>query len=915
MTTREETLYRFGDFTLEPGERRLWRGGAPVALTPKAFELLVCLVERAGHAVSKDELLEALWPGRIVMESNLTKHIWHLRKALGDDQDEGRLIQTVSKHGYRFAAPVSGETAAPRPAAVNPATRRPAWLAAVGLIAAAAVAGLTFAALRGDPPAAATRPGTVAVVGLNNLSQQGADAWVGPALTEMVATDIALDGKVRALPDELVRPAREDIALPVAGGFGRETLARLRRRLAADYVITGGYLISDGPGAATLRMDFTVQDARSGATVATLSRTGAVSDLPAMATGAGAELRRDLGGHVAGVELAAAAGPPTVEVMRHIGQGLEALHQYDGARARDEFLEAVAQAPAYAPAYADLSQAWASLGYRARALAAAQQAAAHAGGLPPLLRLRISEASREAQYDWKGAAADLRSLIALTPADPEPRLRLVDVLLSAGKPTEAGAAVDGLRTVAGSNRGDPRLELAAVRIAAARDDANGRIAHASRALALARARDLRALTAEAEIQLGIAHSDGQPKAAAAELAQARDDFHAVGNPHGEAWALQNLGNLFADSDPARARQDYQSALAQYQQIGDLSGAAAIYSDFAILLWQAGDRDGAETAVRHVLDIRRQTEDIGGQAWALAALAVQQSDEAASDEAIDNFHRAIALDEAAEARGHLGFALFSLSDDLRERGALGEAARTCAQAQKAYTGPPNAPGRAPVDFECAQIALDLGNVAAARSGLARARAEAAAHGDVMSLANVDMTNGQIEMGLGHWPAAYTLIGAADRELAHSDMVAGQATTASLLALCDAALGRAADRDRLTARARQLRSRANQRQEVIQTDIDLAQLRGLAGDRAGAVATLRRLADDAARRRWLGWSLEARLAAARLSANPADRAALLATARKAGYGWVVSRVSPVAITSSSMPGWPGFPSDRRTRRRPW
>jgi tetratricopeptide (TPR) repeat protein len=176
------------------------------------------------------------------------------------------------------------------------------------------------------------------------------------------------------------------------------------------------------------------------------------------------------------------------------------------------------------------------------------------------------------------------------------------------------------------------------------------------------------------------------------------------------------------------RRGGEKAPAEYQAIGDLGGVAADYSNLARILWTAGDRDGVETAVRHVLDIRRQTEDVAGQAWALAALAIAQSDEAASDEAIANFRRAIALDEAAEERGHLGFSLYSLSDELRLRGALAEAARTCAEAQKAYAGLAD-PASPSADFECALISLDVGDIAATEAGLRRASAGAQAQHDV------------------------------------------------------------------------------------------------------------------------------------------------------------------------------------------
>mgnify|MGYP004706257345 FL=1 len=99
-------IYRFADCELDPHERRLLVHGQPVILTPKVFDTLVLLVGRAGHVVSKDELMTALWPRGFVHESNLTKHIWLLRRALGDGEDESRYIETVSKLGYRFIAPV-----------------------------------------------------------------------------------------------------------------------------------------------------------------------------------------------------------------------------------------------------------------------------------------------------------------------------------------------------------------------------------------------------------------------------------------------------------------------------------------------------------------------------------------------------------------------------------------------------------------------------------------------------------------------------------------------------------------------------------------------------------------------------------------------------------------------------------------
>lgn len=83
------------------------RDGEAIPLTAKAFDLLVALVRRSGHLLSKDELLQEVWSGRFVEEVNLSVNVSAVRKALGRDPDGAALIQTVSKGGYRFVAPVA----------------------------------------------------------------------------------------------------------------------------------------------------------------------------------------------------------------------------------------------------------------------------------------------------------------------------------------------------------------------------------------------------------------------------------------------------------------------------------------------------------------------------------------------------------------------------------------------------------------------------------------------------------------------------------------------------------------------------------------------------------------------------------------------------------------------------------------
>ena len=112
MDVPENQAFEFGDFVLIPKERLLLAAGKPVHLTAKAFDLLVILVRRWGHLVSKDELLREVWPDTFVEEVNLTVNISALRKALGQGHNGKGMIQTVPTRGYRFVAPVTTADAA-----------------------------------------------------------------------------------------------------------------------------------------------------------------------------------------------------------------------------------------------------------------------------------------------------------------------------------------------------------------------------------------------------------------------------------------------------------------------------------------------------------------------------------------------------------------------------------------------------------------------------------------------------------------------------------------------------------------------------------------------------------------------------------------------------------------------------------
>jgi DNA-binding winged helix-turn-helix (wHTH) protein/TolB-like protein len=107
MGEQTNDFYEFGRFRLKSDERVLLRGEEFVPLTPKAFDILLALLENDGRIVRKDDLMKKVWPDTFVEEGNLTQNVSMLRKALGESANGPQFIETVPRRGYRFVAPVS----------------------------------------------------------------------------------------------------------------------------------------------------------------------------------------------------------------------------------------------------------------------------------------------------------------------------------------------------------------------------------------------------------------------------------------------------------------------------------------------------------------------------------------------------------------------------------------------------------------------------------------------------------------------------------------------------------------------------------------------------------------------------------------------------------------------------------------
>ena len=239
-------LYRFGPFLLDPRRRTLTRAGSPVSLTPKAFDVLLFLVQNPSRLVTKEELLQAVWGDTFVEEGNLTQYISHLRKALGDNAEDMRLIVTIARKGYQFTETVSvaqtGDTPSQAPVQV-PSTDRsrgdarsakapPHWWRASLVVASPVVlvvAGyLSWQHYRAPEPPRSQRL-TLAVLPFQNLTGDPNKEYLADGLTEEMILQLA-----RATQGQLGVIARTSVMRYKSKD---ERLDQIGRDLSVQYVL------------------------------------------------------------------------------------------------------------------------------------------------------------------------------------------------------------------------------------------------------------------------------------------------------------------------------------------------------------------------------------------------------------------------------------------------------------------------------------------------------------------------------------------------------------------------------------------------------------------------------------------------------------------------------------------------------
>ena len=307
---RQEGSYRFGDFRVDPAACTLRRAGEPVPLSPRPFDLLIYLLRNPERLVTKDELLDALWPGVAVTENTLTRAVSELRRALHDTPGAPRCIETVPRRGYR-------------------------WIAATGLDAPSGES------LRPRPSGRA-----IAVIDFANLTGDDGLAWLAPGIAETVTNDLrTLDGL------EVIDRWR----VVEAAGEAGPSPSGIAAAVEADLVVAGSYQrVAD-----RLRVTARMLEARTGDTVADAKADGRLDSIFEIED----QIVRQFS---VGLGLAGDAGPPTLretsslDAYRAAIEGYVQLQSLDARllpAAVESFEQAIALDQSYALAYAGLANA------------------------------------------------------------------------------------------------------------------------------------------------------------------------------------------------------------------------------------------------------------------------------------------------------------------------------------------------------------------------------------------------------------------------------------------------------------------------------------------------------------------------------------------------------------------------------
>lgn len=737
--------YEFGPFRLEADQHRLWREDAEVELPPKALDTLILLVRRAGQLVGRDEFFATLWPNTVVTEASLGRHIWLVRRALGQGEGEGDYIQTVPKKGYRFVKPVcrseatpesvtevkgdlpSGEPAGAMPAETlassksHPQPRRFSWwwpgVALAAMAVATVVVTLGWSPFLRDQrsvPAATDRATKErATVALFDFvpDNPAAVAWLPAALTDLLGYELSLDEKLRVIQGQ---PLAKLISVTADREPDPALLNRLHRQLGIALAVIGRYHAEPGT---RLRLVLRVIDTATGKTLETVAVRGDRRYASELIVAAGNELRDRLSlGRMSSALEATRRTTMTNDrqTLQSYAEGMLALRHGDINAGKVHLTTAVKREPNFIPAKLALIRVLLAQGYDSQAAAIARDGLNRASGAPRELRLALEARMHESERVWPRAIEVYRELYRLYPEEIEYGMDLVRTLAYGGKTSESFAIIDEMRR-RGSN---PRVEFLASTIAAMAGDGEKARMAAERSLKNARELQAPMLIADALSRRGIARRLlGDKAGAMADYEEAHKGFRQQGDPQMEGAVIVSMGILYAEQgDFTRAKTLLQEALAAFERGGYKAGIGATQLNLASIEQQQGHPVPARRRMEVALQAGRELGSFELQSAALTGLGILQFNMGETAAALATYSEALDVARQSGMKSRESNALEMLSYVQRQRGQYSVAQDLANEALAIARGMKNPRGEARALALLGQVQFDTRNLSTARRNL-------------------------------------------------------------------------------------------------------------------------------------------------------------------------------------------------------
>jgi eukaryotic-like serine/threonine-protein kinase len=809
----------------------------------------------------------------------------------------------------RFATPmeVAKALAVPRGAQGSKRAdrrRRFRWALTAGSIAAVGlIAGLTAWRLqlpRKPPgsslPQAAPRP-AVAVLGFENLSGDPDVDYLDRSLVRLLPSELAAGEELRLVPSEEVNRARRDLSLTGGVDLAPKTLARLRSRLAVDYVITGSYLRGRGGdgGARRIRYAIAIQNARNGKVVASVSQEGAEEDLLDLIDALGAQLRDRLGveGLSAREKLAVRAARPASErAARLYAEGLEKLSRFETLQATGLLEQARDADPENALIRADLAAAWRTLGWSSRAEEAAREAFRRSSGLGFEPRRRVEARFCEISRRWDRAAVIYRELWTRFPDDLEYGLGLARVQIQKGDSAAALDTVGRLRNSLKPRGEDPRIDLAEAEASLSLGNLAGGIEAATRARSKSEAQGSSLVAARALHYQGTGLLTlGRLPEARAAAERSNELFRKSGDLASAAGALTTVGNVLAkQGDLAAARQTLEEVVAMGRAIGNEDTRGIALANIGVTLSERGDLEGARARYAEALEISRRTGSKRRAAMIAGNLA-------RIDQRLGQRARARTLFEEMAATLHeLGdrsseaAVLTNLAVLSSEEGKLQQAWDLASRARALHLEIGEVSGVAEDRGIQGQVLALRGDFPGAQRELEAAVSSFDALGEKLWAARYRIELARILVEAGRAEAAETLTRRALSELGAKPAPDDELAARTVLALAALARGRKDKADAEIRRAAGPLAACKDRAPRLRAALAAARVHAATQQTLQAESELRAIVMEAERIGLRPLALEARLALGELEAGAAGRERLAAVKREAvvaGYGGLARR----------------------------